>query len=202
MDTFLQRAKRFVSWHRRVIAALLVGLAAAAVFTQLHPDSVDLTDVAVLATSREQGDRLTATDVHVIRVPRHALPEEYLDTPEEAIGRTTSVGLSPGTILQSGLLSSTPTVAEGRSLTPVQLSDPSLAEILSPGMSVTLVLTETGEIVASHARITALSSQDEGGSFQLGSPHRPLLLLDVAADSAPVVSALGQTGQLSVIIET
>ena len=202
MDTLLQRTKRFVSWHRRIIAALLVGVAAAVVFTQLRPSDADLTDVAVLATAREQGDRLTTADVHIIRVPRRHLPTEYLDTPEKAIGRTIGVGLSPGTVLQHGLLNPTPTVGEGRSLTPIQLSDPSLAEILSPGMSVTLVLSETSEIVASHARITALSTQDGGGTFQLGSAHRPLILLDVAAESAPLVSALGQTGQLSVIIDT
>lgn len=151
MDTLLQRTKRFVSWHRRIIAALLVGVAAAVVFTQLRPSDADLTDVAVLATAREQGDRLTTADVHIIRVPRRHLPTEYLDTPEEAIGRTIGVGLSPGTVLQHGLLNPTPTVGEGRSLTPIQLSDPSLAEILSPGMSVTLVLSETSEIVASHS---------------------------------------------------
>ncbi|MDO5066427.1 MAG: flagella basal body P-ring formation protein FlgA [Propionibacteriaceae bacterium] len=202
MDTLLQRAKRFISWHRRIIAALLVGVATAIVLGQLRPDTVDLTDVAVLTSNLEQGHRLTASDVHLVRAPRDTLPDEYLDTAEEAIGRTISVSLSPGTVLQHGLLSAAPTVAEGRSLTPIQLADPSLVEVLSPGMSVTLVLTETSEIVASHARITALSAPDGGGTFQLGSSHRPLILLDVAAESAPIVSALGQSGQLSVVIET
>lgn len=202
MDKILQRLTRFVAWHRRIIAALLVGLAVVLALQQLRPAESDLAEVVVLTTGHDQGDRLTSSDIRLTRVPRQALPSQYLTDPEEAVGRTISVGLSPGTVLQPGLLSPTPTVAEGRSLTPVQLADPSLAAILSPGMSVSLVLTETSEIVASHARITALSTQDQGGTFQFGSATRPLLLLDVAAESAAVVSAFGQTGQLSVIIET
>lgn len=172
------------------------------IVTHLTPSGADLVDAVVLTRARAQGDRLATNDVTLAHLPRSSLPEGHVAKPEEAVGRVIGVGLSPGTVLQPGLLSPAPTVAEGRSLTPIQLADPSLAEVLSPGMSVTLVLTETSEIVASNARITTLTTEDNSGPFRVGSSSRPLILLDVPAESAATVSALGQTGQLSVVIET
>lgn len=202
MDRIPPRLARFISWHRRTIAAVLAGVTAMLIFSQLTPSGADLVDAVVLARARTQGDRLAANDVRLARLPRSSLPEDHVATPDEAVGRVVGVGLSPGTVLQPGLLSPAPTVAEGRSLTPIQLADPSLAEVLAPGMSVTLVLTETSEVVVSNARITTLTADEDSGPFRVGSSSRPLILLDVPAESAPTVSALGQTGQLSVVIET
>ena len=98
------------------------------------------------------------------------------------------------------MLAATPSLAEGRALVPILIRDNSLRTLLSPGTPVTLVLADSGEVVATDARVSSMPSASEGTLLNPGGGAKPLILVDVPAGIGPEVSALGQQGKLTVIL--
>lgn len=196
----LHRLGRIVSLHRRVLAAVLAGLATFVVVNQLTPRRQDLTKVPVITTAIPAGHTIVEAEVRLAALPDEALPEAPSVHLEEVIGQTTAVSLSPGTVLQPGLFTSADTAEPGRSLTPIQLSEPSLKSLLTPGMRVSLVMTESSEVITPDARISALPAEPERSGLQAGGASRPLIVVDVPTEVAATVSSLGQGGGLSVIL--
>ncbi len=200
MDTIIPRLRRFLSWHRRAIAALLAGLAAFALTSQLSPRPKDQTPAVTLARAVQAGAVLTDADLTVTQFPSNTLPERHYSEPTELKGQTLGFGLARGTVVQPGMLAATPTLAEGRALVPILIRDTSLRDMLTPGTSITLVLADSSEVVTADARVSALPSREEGTILSPGAGRKPLVLVDVPADLGPSISALGQSGQLAVIL--
>jgi hypothetical protein len=200
VESFFQRLRRFVSWHRRAIAALLAGLGAFALVTHLSPRGQDQVPVVALARSVAAGGVLRSDDLKVTHLPSGTLPEHSFKDPGELVGQTLGFGLETGTVLQPGMLAATPSLAEGRALVPILIRDNSLRTLLSPGTPVTLVLADSGEVVATDARVSSMPSASEGTLLNPGGGAKPLILVDVPAGIGPEVSALGQQGKLTVIL--
>ena len=200
MESFIRRLGRFLSWHRRAVAALLAGLGTFAMMTYLSPNDQDRAPVVVLARSVAAGTVLKNDDLKVARLSSDALPGQRFQDPKELIGQTLGFGLEAGTALQPGMLAASPSLAEGRSLVPVLVRDNSLRSLLSPGTPVTLVLADSGQVVTADARISAMPGKSEGTTLNPGGNAKPLVLVDVPTGIGPEVSALGQQGKLTVVL--
>jgi membrane protein len=200
VESFIRRLGRFLSWHRRAVAALLAGLGAFAMVTYLSPNDRDRVPAVVLARSVAAGTVLKNDDLKVARLPSDALPEQRFREPGELVGQTLGFGLDAGTVVQSGMLAASPSLAEGRSLVPVLVRDNSLRSLLPPGTPVTLVLADSGQVVTADARISAMPGKSDGTVLNPGGSAKPLVLVDVPTGMGPEVSALGQQGKLTVVL--
>mgnify|MGYP000845095333 FL=1 len=200
VESFIRRLGRFLSWHRRAIAALLAGLGAFAMATHLSPNDQDRVPAVVLTRSVAAGTALRSDDLKVARLPSEMLPGQRFPDPGELIGQTLGFGLEAGTVLQPGMLAASPSLAEGRSLVPVLIRDNSLRSLMTPGTPITLVLADSGQVVTADARISAAPTRSNGTVLNPGGDTKPLILVDVPSGIGPEVSALGQQGKLTVIL--
>ena len=142
MESFIRCLGRFLSWHRRAIAALLAGLGAFALATHLSPNDQDRVPVVVLTRSVAAGTELRSDDLRIAHLPSEMLPGQRFPDTGELIGQTLGFGLEAGTVLQPGMLAASPSLAEGRSLVPVLLRDKKQRSVNSPRPPITLVLAD------------------------------------------------------------
>ena len=203
MRRLLTPIASFVSWHRRAVAALLAALSVVLVAQWLAEPGGPTVSAPVLTGPVAAGHTLTSADVTLTDVPAHL---EFSGTPpgiDDVIGQVTAVNLAPGTLLQAGLLATGQGVAPGRAVVPITLPDQALRSLLRPGDPVTLVVTstESAEVLTRDARVAALPSPPGGSALAVaGAGDDGLVLMDVPADEAAMVAALGQSGQLSVVL--
>jgi pilus assembly protein CpaB len=129
----MRRARLILARHRRLLAALLAGIAAVCALHRLAPPR----GVPVLAAARDlPGGRLSASDVTVVRLPPDALPDGVLRPGTPVAGRVVAGPMRRGEpitdvrLLGPGILR-----AQGQGLvaTPVRIADARVAELLSPG---------------------------------------------------------------------
>lgn len=125
----LPRRRRFP--RRRLLAALLAGLAVVCVLTSVEPPG----GVEVLAAARDlPGGRLSAADVMVVRLPPGAVPDGAFRPGTSVTGRVVAGPMRRGEPLTDarvpgqGMLA-----AQGMVAMPVRVADPAVAELLSPG---------------------------------------------------------------------
>ena len=203
MRRLLTPIASFVSWHRRAVAALLAALSVVLVAQWLAEPGGPTVSAPVLTGPVAAGHTLTSADVTLTDVPAHLV---FSGTPpgiDDVIGQVTAVNLAPGTLLQAGLLATGQGVAPGRAVVPITLPDQALRSLLRPGDPVTLVVTstESAEVLTRDARVAALPSPPGGSALAVaGAGDDGLVLMDVPADEAAMVAALGQSGQLSVVL--
>ncbi|MHA6510982.1 SAF domain-containing protein [Tessaracoccus sp. Z1128] len=203
MRRILTRVAAFVSWHRRAVAALLAALSVLLVATWLQEPDGPTVRAAVTAAGLPAGHQIASTDVALRDLPAHLAPSGDPPGLDDVVGQVTAVGLAAGTVLQPGLLATGQSMAAGRAVVPIALPDDQLRSLLRPGDAVTLVVTasESAEVLTRDARVAALPSPPGGSALAVaGVGSDGLVLVDVPAEEAPAVAALGQTGQLSVIL--
>lgn len=202
MRRLLASVASFVSWHRRAVAALLAALSVVLVAEGLAEPGGPTVAAPVLAGPLAAGRTLTAADVTLTNVPAH-LVSSAPPALDEVIGQVTAVDLAAGTLLQAGLLATGRGVAPGRAVVPVALPDRALRSLLRPGDPVTLVVTsaEAAEVLSRDARVAALPATPGGSALAVaGAGDDALVLMDVPAEEAATVAALGQSGQLSLVL--
>ena len=196
--SLIQSLRRVVTWHRRILAATLSGLAALCLLNVARPAPEATVPVAMTRSALSAGAELTAADIEIVDVPERLAPDGGMSTVDELVGRTLNVRLPARAAIVDSLVTQAPD--EGRAVVPIRLGDEALAAYLQPGMAVQLVSVDADGIatVIANARITAMSSAAEG-NFAMGS-EEPLVLVDVPVESAAQVSVLGQQGDLAVVL--
>ena len=203
MKPLLARVAAFVSWHHRAVAALLAGLSVVLIASWLDEPDGPGVPVPVTSAALPAGHTISPADVTLSALPAHLVPGGESLTLDAVVGQVTAVGLAPGTLLQAGLLATGRGVAPGRAVVPISLPDDQLRALLRPGDPVTLVVpsTEAAEVLTADARVAALPAAPGGSALAVaGAGPDGLVLVDVPAAEAPVVAALGQGSQLSVIL--
>ncbi len=202
MRQSLTRIAAFVSWHRRAVGALLAALSVLALAQWFTGPQGPTVPVAVAATEVPAGHELGPGDVTLARVPRETLPDGVLTMPDEAVGKMTAVALARGTPLHANLLATARDTPDGWSIVPIRLPDPALRGLLGPGDAVTLVVTaaEHAEVLSADARIAGVPEPAEHAGLGIAPADPGLVMVEVPDDQAPVVAALGQSGQLSVVL--
>ncbi|MCT9931508.1 Flp pilus assembly protein CpaB [Planotetraspora sp. A-T 1434] len=188
---------RLLARRRRLIAAILAGLAVTCVVMSVRPPQ----GVAVLAAARDLGGgRLSASDVMVVRLPPDAVPDGAFRTASAVMGRVVSGPMRRGEPLTDArLLSQGLLAAQGPGMvaTPVRIADPAAARLLSPGDLIDVFAAFEGEgpqafAVTQEVRVMAHpSGEDDEGAL--------LVLATTPAQAAQLAQAQAH-GRLSVAI--
>lgn len=195
----LRRLGSFINWHRRVVAALCAAVVVAGIISVASARPPDGEPVVVLAADVPAGEVLSPEHLTTVRVPASLLTEGTLRSPGKAVGAHTAIALEAGQVLTKGLLLQGGGVQEGHALVPVSVPDQDLRNLLVPGTTVELVvaLGERPEVLGG-ARVAA---QPSAPTSTIGAAKgSSMVLMEVAAELAPSVATLGQSGQLAVVI--
>ncbi len=199
MEKFRAIVRR-IGWHRRVLAAGLAGLSVLLLGAWLKapPEGVP---VVVMTTDLAEAATLSEADLELRQVPPALAPHSAITEVSAAAGRQLRQAMPAGTIVVSELLTAT-ALADGRAVAPIYVADPQLRLVLTPGTRVWLVLAdESGvEVVTADARIAVGAAPQEADDLALSTTNSAMVLVDVPQEIAPQVSALGQSGQLGVLI--
>lgn len=191
---------RTISWHRRVVAALLAALGMFALVTHLSGNDGASGHVVVTTRAVSAGSSITSGDVTLHAIPQHLIPAGASDDLADVVGRSAAVSLSDRTVVQPGLLVSGEPPEQGRSLVPITVHDQQLRQMLSPGLRVSLV-SARGEVPATVTQDAVVHAMPQLVETSLmSSGQAALVLVDVPSGLAPEVSVLGQSGQLTVFL--
>lgn len=196
----LRRLGAFVSWHRRVIAALCAALCVAGIVAvaQAPPPGVK---VVGMARPVGAGEKLTAEEVTTITVPPALVTDSSLTSIEDAVGGTTAVALDEGQPLTSTALLKQHSAGEGRAVVPIKVPDADLRALMTPGTQVTLIMAfaEEPEVITDEARVVSLAEEGEG-TLAKSQANSGMITIDVPDEVAAMVATLGQAGQLTVVL--
>ena len=198
----LASARRFISWHRRSIAAAIAGLGTFVLVTQLTPAAPNAVPVVVALHDLSPGDVIRAADVTVRELPASGVPEGAARSTDDVVGQTLAAGVAANTVLQPGLLASADRAGPGRALVPVRIPDDQLLQLLMPGRLVSLVSTsETGaSVLVDDARVALVPAPSAQTGFAATGSRPGLVILDVPAGRAADVAVLGQHAELNVVL--
>lgn len=186
-----RRLCRWVGRNRRLIAALLLCLAAGLAVQQLTPAPPPTVTAWAAAGDLPAGRLLTAGDLTAVQVPPGVLADAAVD-PSMAEGQQLGVALSRGQLLSSsffvgpGLLTGTP---PGSAAVPLRMADAASIQLVSPGQLVNVVLTggngyeqaATSQVLAAHVPVLWTSARGGKSGQWLGAGDTDGLMV-VAAD--------------------
>ena len=195
----LRRLASFINWHRRVVAALCAAVVVAGIVSVASARPPEGEAVVALATDVPAGEALSPQHLTTVRVPSSLLTSRTVRSLDDAVGAHTAVALESGQVLTKGLLLQGGSVQEGHALVPVAVPDQDLRNLLVPGTAVELVvaLGDRPEVLG-RARVAA---QPSAPTSTIGATKgSSMVLMEVAAELAPSVATLGQSGQLAVVI--
>lgn len=208
-----RRRLRALLWRARlVVLALGCGLAAAVVVDRLSPPPPATRPVVVTAREVEAGTALTTSDVAVVQVAASLAPETSLTRASDAVGRSTSVALPRGLTLTPSLVAAgdlATAAPAGTVVTPVRLTDPSVAALLHPGDRVDLLAvtgSSAGPGVGTHLARRALvlggapTEPAPGGLLGGGTTEGGITLVAVLPEEAAALAGVGEWGGLSVVL--
>ncbi|GAA1290303.1 flagellar basal body P-ring biosynthesis protein [Planotetraspora silvatica] len=193
--------RRILARHRRVIAALLAGLAMACVLMAVRQPQ----GVPVLAAARDlSGGRLAAADVMTVRLPPDAVPDGAFPAGSAVTGRVVAgpvrrgEPLTDARLLGQGLLAAR---EPGMMATPVRIADPDAARLLSPGDVIDVLAAFEGDAqqalaVAHEVRVLARPVEETTEGSESGA----LLVLATSPSEAAQLAQAQAQARLSVTI--
>lgn len=178
---------------RRVLAAVLVGMAAWVVVEQVRPHPVPVGDLVVVAARDvAAGSRVTDADVRLERRPAAQHPVTALTDLTSAVGRVAAGPVDAGEVWTPGRLSGPALLAAsgGRVAVAVPLpSDPGPVGVVTGG-TVDLLAPGTGAVLVDSALV--LSVPRSGGDDALGSgPTWSVVLAVRPAEARALAATLG-----------
>lgn len=174
---------RFVLAHRRVIAALLTGLAVWSAITAVTR-SPDTREVLVAARDLPSGSTVEPADLATRRVARHAAPAGLVRRPAIE-GRTLAGAMRAGEVFTDRRVVDPRDVGAGRVLAIVEVAAATGA-LLRPGDAVDLVAVGedgTGDTVAEAVEVVTVRTEPEREAAVLGVATAPRTATDVARAS-------------------
>lgn len=184
---------------RRVIAAMLVGLAAV---LALAPGRASSTDDAVVVAARDlaAGTVLGASQVTVRALPEQVMPDGAARVPAAVLGRTLAAPVRRGEPLTDVRLTG-PDLTRAISMkqdtvsVPLRLADPGVAALLRPGATVDVVTVGERQdepvVLARAARVLAVLEAGARGGEHNG--RLVLVALDPVAATRVAAASISQT---------
>ncbi|MFS0886517.1 SAF domain-containing protein [Aeromicrobium sp. 179-A 4D2 NHS] len=179
----MESVVRLVLAHRRVLAALLTGLAVWAAITAVTR-APDTREVLVAARDLSGGATVDAADLGTRRVPRSAVPAGLV-TASDVEGRAVAGPMRAGEVFTDRRVVDPRDVGAGRVLSVVEVS-PGTAELLRPGDAVDLVAVgEDGaaDTVAEAVEVMTVRADPERETAVLGVATAPRTATTVARAS-------------------
>jgi Flp pilus assembly protein CpaB len=197
MKTLLHRwhrLRRRVLLHRRLLAALLAGVAVLLGVEAAAEEPPPTQSVWSAARDLPSGTRLQPSDFRRTGFATGTAPDEAVDDPARVSGRTLAVPLhrgeplTTGKVVGAGLLAGHP----GRVAVPVRITDPAVAALRKVGDRVDLVAVGPpggAREGVPGVEVLALPRPTEDG-FGAGVPGR-LVVVAAAEQVSDTLSALG-----------
>ncbi|QIM21755.1 hypothetical protein G7075_12505 [Phycicoccus sp. HDW14] len=188
---------RRARWRRSVLRRVLAaGCLAGAATTGLHvlrPPPAPTVDVVVAAVPVEAGAVLRPGDVEVVRVVLAARQPGALADAAAAVGRRSASALAAGEALTTTRLVPRTRIeglAAGAVALHVGLADAAAADVLAPGLEVSVFPGPGGPVLARDATVLAVDPPPAAGVTGLGGGGPPRgVLLELPAGSAERVLA-------------
>lgn len=199
-------ARRFVSWHRRSVAAALTFVAVLAGLGALSDPAGAGTEVVTVVGDVTGGRPLSRSQLTTRVVPADLVPRGAVVGLDQAEGRTPAGPLSGGTILTEAALvgPGLSGLAAGHVAVPARLADAGIVQVLRVGDAIDVMATDTGtgevRMVATRARVATIPSEADGGPLSSGTAQDVLVLLDVTAAEAAEVTRAAATSRLSLVL--
>jgi pilus assembly protein CpaB len=189
---FSRKLFSVLSWHRRGVAAVLVGVTVFAGLSALTgKESSDVVSVVVAARLVAAGSTVSGSDVKLARVPRTAVPEGVLTEVGEAVGKVAGSGIRSGQMLTDLTLVGGAT-SDGTLVLSVRLDNPELAALAPAGTRVTLYATTSAQPVATHVLVVA-APQVGGGNILSGTVSTVLLVRVTSAQAGAITMAMSSS---------
>jgi pilus assembly protein CpaB len=178
------------------VAAVLTGISAAA------PEGPAMVTVVKARSQLPGGTVVSAEDLVLDRVAASDIPEGALTEPAALIGKTLAAPVAENQMMTPLTAIASPTsVSPGHVITPLRLADAALGELLRPGDVVDVIAADTDAhqavVVAAGARVVTIPDlpDDRAGP----GPDGALILIDVDAQTASIVTRAAASANLSVI---
>lgn len=190
---------------RRVLAGgCLVG-AAATGLQVLRPPAPPTVEVLVATAPVAAGAVLGAADVEVARVPVAARQPGALTDVAAAVGRRSASSLAAGEALTATRLVPRTRVEglePGSVALHVALADPAAADVLAPGLDVSVFPGPGGPVLARDASVLSVDPMAaDGGGLGGGGPRRGVLLALPSGSAERVLAGHGGTdGSVTVTV--
>lgn len=199
MKTTLSRLRRFLRTRRRLLAALLAGLAVWAGLTALRPAPPTTVPVLVAARAITGGAIIQPADVVVRDLPEDAQPDAFLTGIDQAVGKPATLPLPSGAVLMPASVVSRDSLASpGMAVLPVVLTD-TAAGLIEVGDRIDLIGSDGDHTatVASGARVVAVLGADANGSALSSTRSTgPTVLVELRPDALVAVAAAAAQGPL------
>ena len=196
----LVRLRRRVLLHRRPLAALTAGAAVLAALQATSPPPPRTVPVWAAQRDLPSGSVLGPGDLVEVRLPPTTVPDDSIDAPGEAVGRTLAAPMSRGEVVTSrrtvgpGLLEGYP----GTTAVPLRITDAAVATMLRVGDRVSLVAADpdgraSPRLLVEDVPVVALPRPEDGALS--GTPGR-LVVAAVPSSAAEEVAARAATSVL------
>lgn len=188
----METVVRFVLLHRRVLAALLTGLAVWAALSAVTR-SPDTREVHVAARDLASGSTVRAQDVTTRRLPRSALPDGLIEA-SLVRGRSLSGAMREGEVFTDRRVVDPRDVGAGRVLSVVEVSAAS-GDLVRPGDAVDLLA------VGEDGRSARLAPAVDVVTVRV-DPDRDAAVLGVAATpaSATKIARATMTSRIAAVV--
>lgn len=199
--------RRAVSWHRRVLAAGLAGIAVAAGIQAVEPPDPVTVEVLTAARDLVAGAAVADGDVTTVGRPVASVPAGALRPGAEVLGRVLVGAVRAGEILTDVRLLGPALVnglEDGLVAAPVRVADSAIATLVRPGDRVDVLATpvngeDTGwatEIVAASVMVITVPEPMAAGAYTEGA----LLVVATTPQTASTLASAAVTARLSITL--
>ena len=179
----MESAVRFVLTHRRVLAALLAGLAVWAAVAAVTR-SPDTREVLVAARDLPGGSTVTRSDVRTQRLPLDGVPAGAIERPA-AIGRALAGAMRSGEVFTDRRVVDPRDLGDGRVLATVEVPA-ATGDLLRPGDAVDLLAVDDegrADPVAERVEVVTVRSDADRETAVLGVAATPEIATEIARAS-------------------
>lgn len=209
------RLRRFLTRHRRLLAALACCAAVGCTVQALVPPETDRTVVVTASRDLAVGTVLDSNSLRATRFPAGSAPPGAYERSDELLGRRLATPLLEGSAVTdvslagSGLLAGTP---PGTVAIPLRPADPSVLDLMGPGQLVTVVtgadpadaLAETGrsagaEVLATSVPVLWVSGAESAGSWPAAGGEG-LVVVAASRENAARLTAASGAGSIYLVL--
>lgn len=201
-----RRLRRLVLARRRLLAAVLAGVAVLTGVRAASLPPVDTTAVLVAADDLPGGATLTPEDLTTAELPQGSVPAGALPVAEDVDGRTLAAPVRRGEpltdvrLLAPGILEGYP----GTVAAPVRVADPAAVRLLSVGDQIDLVAVSPeggpAAVVADSVPVVAVPGRAPAGTAEDGLVGGALVVVAVPEEGALALAEASVRAVISVVL--
>ena len=213
LDGFAARwSWRALGTRRALVVATLIAVASFGTLSVLKPPPPPTIDVIVAAADLGVGEKLSASDIRVVRVPPEIVPFSAVTSRDDAVDKILGAPVPAGLFITESALNTAArydSAQPGTVATPVRFADPQIVKLLQPGDRINVLVAHGGSIDSAQASVVARNAlvlaipeadSDEGGLLGSTSSGGNIAILAVPENEASDLAAASQLGALTIAL--